>query len=38
MFELGGIDVPLMKDTLRKAGNKLSVKTRIVKKGELPHD
>jgi large subunit ribosomal protein L16 len=38
MFELAGIDVALMKDTLRKAGNKLSVKSRVVKKGDLAHD
>lgn len=38
MFELAGIPEPLMKDTLRKAGNKLNVLTRVVKKGELKND
>jgi ribosomal protein L16/L10AE len=27
-----------MKEALRKAGNKLNVTTRIVKKGELPNE
>ncbi len=38
MFELAGIPEQLMKDTLRKAGNKLNVLTRVVKKGELKND
>lgn len=38
MFELAGIPEPLMKDTLRKAGNKLNVLSRVVKKGELKND
>ncbi len=38
MFELAGIPEDLMKDTLRKAGNKLNVLTKVVKKGELKND
>jgi ribosomal protein L16/L10AE len=38
MFELAGIDEKLMKDTLRKAGNKLNVSTKVVKKGEIAHE
>ena len=30
MFELAGVPEPLAKEALRLAGNKLSVKTRIV--------
>ena len=32
MFELAGVPVPLAKEALRLAGNKLSVKTKIVKR------
>src|ERR1041385_8988926 len=32
MFELAGVPEPLAKDALRLAGNKLSVKTKIVKR------
>jgi large subunit ribosomal protein L16 len=36
MFELGGVPEPLAREALRLAGNKLSVKTRIVsREGEL---
>lgn len=38
MFELAGIPEDLMRDTLRKAGNKLNVLTKVVKKGELKND
>ncbi len=38
MFELAGIPEDLMKETLRKAGNKLNVLTKVVKKGELKND
>jgi ribosomal protein L16/L10AE len=38
MFELGGIDEKVMKDTLRKAGNKLNVLTRVVKKGDIARE
>jgi large subunit ribosomal protein L16 len=30
MFELAGVPEPLAKEALRLAGNKLSVKTRVV--------
>jgi large subunit ribosomal protein L16 len=32
MFELSGVPEPLAKEALRLAGNKLSVKTKIVKR------
>ena len=32
MFELAGVPEPLAKDALRLAGNKLSVKTKVVKR------
>ncbi|MDR2557335.1 MAG: 50S ribosomal protein L16 [Mycoplasmataceae bacterium] len=38
MFEIAGVTDAVAKDTLRKAGDKLAVKTRVVKKGALPHD
>ena len=38
IVEIGGIPDAAMKEALRKAGNKLNVTTRIVKKGELPHE
>ena len=38
IVEISGIPEDQMKEALRKAGNKLNVKTRIVKKGELPHE
>jgi large subunit ribosomal protein L16 len=39
MFELGGIgDDHIMKEALRKAGNKLNVICKVVKKGELPRE
>lgn len=36
--EIAGIPEAQMKEALRKAGNKLNVTTKIVKKGELPHE
>ena len=36
--EIAGISEAQMKEALRKAGNKLNVTTKIVKKGELPHE
>lgn len=36
--EIAGIPEDQMKEALRKAGNKLNVTTRIVKRGELPHE
>lgn len=36
--EIAGIPEDQMKETLRKAGNKLNVTTKIVKKGEMPHE
>lgn len=38
MFEVGNIPELVMKDALRKAGNKLNVTWKIVKKGEISHD
>jgi large subunit ribosomal protein L16 len=38
MFELAGLDEALMKDTLRKAGNKLNVVCRVVKRGEISRE
>jgi large subunit ribosomal protein L16 len=38
MFEIAGISEYEMKEALRKAGNKLNVLSRVVKKGELPHE
>lgn len=35
MFELGGVDEDLAREAMRKAGHKLPVKTRFVKRGEL---
>jgi len=35
MFELGGVDEELAREAMRKAGHKLPVKTRFVKRGEL---
>jgi len=36
MFELAGVPEPLAREELRLAGNKLSVKTRVVtREGEL---
>src|ERR1051326_7151059 len=32
MFELAGVDEPLAREALRLAGNKLSVKTKVVKR------
>jgi large subunit ribosomal protein L16 len=32
MFELAGVPEPLAREALRLAGNKLSVKTKIVKR------
>ncbi len=32
MFELGGVPEPLAREALRLAGNKLSVKTKVVKR------
>lgn len=34
MFEIGGVDANLAKEALRQAGYKLSVTSRVVKKGE----
>ena len=36
--EIAGIPENQMKEALRKAGNKLNVTTKIVKRGELPHE
>lgn len=36
--EIAGISEAQMKEALRKAGNKLNVKTKIVKKGEIAHE
>ncbi len=36
--EIAGIPEAQMKEALRKAGNKLNVTTKIVKKGELAHE
>ena len=36
--EIAGITEDQMKEALRKAGNKLNVTTKIVKKGEIPHE
>mgnify|MGYP001771894882 FL=1 len=36
--EIAGITEAQMKDALRKAGNKLNVTTKIVKKGEIAHE
>ena len=36
--EIAGIPKDQMKEALRKAGNKLNVTTKIVKKGEIPHE
>lgn len=36
--EISGIPEAQMKDALRKAGNKLNVTTKIVKKGEIAHE
>ena len=36
--EIAGIPEDQMKKALRKAGNKLNVTTKIVKRGELPHE
>ena len=36
--EIAGIPEDQMKEALRKAGNKLNVTTKIVKRGELPHE
>jgi ribosomal protein L16/L10AE len=38
MFEIAGLDELTMKETLRKAGNKLNVVCRVVKKGEIAHE
>ncbi|MEF9984963.1 MAG: 50S ribosomal protein L16 [Malacoplasma sp.] len=38
MFEVANIPEDAMKDALRKAGNKLSVSWKIVKKGDAAHD
>ncbi len=38
MFEMAGVSEEIMKTALRKAGNKLNVLTKVVKKGELKHD
>lgn len=35
MFEIDGVSEDIMKEALRKAGNKLSVTWKIVKKGEI---
>ncbi len=36
--EIAGIPEDQMKEALRKAGNKLNVTTKIVKRGDLPHE
>ncbi len=36
--EIAGIPEVQMKEALRKAGNKLNVTTKIVKKGEIAHE
>lgn len=36
--EIAGINESAMKEALRKAGNKLNVTTKIVKKGEIAHE
>ena len=36
--EIAGIPEAQMKEALRKAGNKLNVTTKIVKKGEIAHE
>ena len=36
--EIAGIPEDQMKEALRKAGNKLNITTKIVKKGEIPHE
>lgn len=36
--EIAGIPEANMKEALRKAGNKLNVTTKIVKKGEIAHE
>lgn len=38
MFEIAGIPEEEMKEALRKAGNKLSVTWKIVKKGDISND
>ena len=38
IVEIAGIPDDQCKEALRKAGNKLNVTTRIVKKGEIPHE
>ena len=35
MFELGGVDEELAREAMRKAGHKLPVRTRVIKRGEL---
>jgi large subunit ribosomal protein L16 len=38
MFEIGGVDAAVAKEALRKAGNKLNVLCKVVKKGDLPEN
>jgi ribosomal protein L16/L10AE len=38
MFELAGLPEHDMKEALRKAGDKLAVTCRVVKKGETKHE
>lgn len=38
MFEIAGIDEATMKSALKKAGDKLNVLTKVVKKGEIAHE
>jgi ribosomal protein L16/L10AE len=38
MFELAGLQEDEMKEALRKAGDKLAVVCRVVRKGELKHE
>jgi large subunit ribosomal protein L16 len=38
MFELSGLPEYEMKEALRKAGDKLAVVCRVVRKGELKHE
>ena len=38
MFEIKGVPEAEAKKALKQAGNKLNVKTKIVKKGEIAHE
>jgi ribosomal protein L16/L10AE len=38
MFEIAGIPETAAKEALRKAGNKLNLLSKFVRKGEIPHE